>query len=130
MMAGPVVYTLDEIKVRDTIFEVRMGDTLAWGYGDDPRSAAADRIRTDEVGDIVITINVGDSLVFPDGLTTSSGNSETHYFTIDALSVDLPAAPNEDIEPGFIIAPAEAGAYRLYCSAHPDAHGSVFIVVL
>ena len=127
----PVTYTLDEIRVRDTIFELRMGDTIAWGYGDDPRSAESDRIRTDEVGDITITINLGDSLVFPDGLTGSGSSTETHFITIDELGINAEIAPGADTNAGLVMQPTETGTFRLYCSAHPDpaVHGNFFIVV-
>ena len=127
----PVTYTLDEIRVRDTVFELRMGDTIAWGYGNDPRSAEADRIRTDEVGDIIITINLGDSLVFPDGLTGSNSSTETHFITIDAFGINAEIAPGADTNLDLVIQPTETGTFRLYCSAHPDpaVHGNFFIVV-
>ena len=127
----PVTYTLDEIRVRDTIFELRMGDTIAWGYGDDPRSAAADRIRTDEVGDITITINVGDTLLFPDGLTGSGSATETHFITIDEFGINAEIAPGADTNADLEITPTKAGTFRLYCSLHPDpaVHGNFFIVV-
>ncbi|MCI0778932.1 MAG: hypothetical protein J4N32_02850, partial [Chloroflexi bacterium] len=127
MAAEPVVYTLDEIRVRETVFELRMGDEALWGYD------AGLRVRTDEVGDITITINVGDSLVFPDGLTSSSSNSQSHYITIDELGIDIeiPVDDGGGIQPGYTITPTEAGTFRLYCSAHPEpeAHGNFFIVV-
>ena len=85
------------------------------------------------MGDITITINVGDSLVFPDGLTSSSSNSESHYVTIDELGIDIeiPVDDGGGIQPGYTITPTEAGTFRLYCSAHPEpeAHGNFFIVV-
>ncbi|MCI0778919.1 MAG: hypothetical protein J4N32_02785, partial [Chloroflexi bacterium] len=127
----PVTYLLDEIRVRDTVFELRMGDTIAWGYGDDPRSAESDRIRTDEVGDIIITINLGDSLVFPDGLTGSNSSNETHFITIDELGINAEIAPGADTNLDLVMQPTETGTFRLYCSAHPDpsVHGNFFIVV-
>ena len=133
MAAEPVVYTLDEIRVRDAVFELRMGDTIAWGYGEGGTGAAADRIRTDELGgDIVITLNVGDSLVFPDGLTSSGSNTEAHAVTIDELGIDVAIPLGEDVEPGFTITVTEAGTFRLYCSVHPDetAHGGSILLVV
>ena len=102
-----------------------MGDTAAWGYD------AGLRVRTDEVGDITITIALGDTVEFPDGLTGSSSNTETHFVTIDALGINVAIGPGEDASPGFTISPIELGTHLLYCSAHPDpaAHGNVFIVV-
>ncbi|MCH8974189.1 MAG: hypothetical protein IH869_03855 [Chloroflexi bacterium] len=125
MMAEPVVYTLDEIRVRDTVFELRMGDEALWGYD------AGLRVRTDEVGDITISINVGDTLVFPDGLTGSGSATETHFITIDEFGIDAEIAPGADTNLGLEITPTQAGTFRLYCSAHPDpaVHGNFFIVV-
>ena len=128
----PVTYELDEIRVRDTVFELRMGPTTAWGY------AADARIRTDdgangirEVDDITITINVGDKLVFPDGLTGSGSATETHFITIVELGIDAEIAPGADTNLGLEMAPTEAGTLRLFCSLHPEpeVHGNFFIVV-
>ena len=131
-VALPVTYELDEIRVRDTVFELRMGPTTAWGY------AADARIRTDdgangirEVDDITITINVGDKLVFPDGLTGSGSATETHFITIVELGIDAEIAPGADTNLGLEMAPTEAGTLRLFCSLHPEpeVHGNFFIVV-
>ena len=128
---GPVVYVLDEIRVRDAVFELRMGETIAWGYGAGGTGATPDRIRTDEVGDIIITINVGDSLVFPDGLTGSGSSTATHFITIDEFGINAEIPPGVDTNPGLTITPTQAGTFRLYCSLHPDpsVHGNFFIVV-
>ena len=61
---------------------------LAWGYN------AGETIRSGPRGgdpgrDILVTINVGDALVFPNGLTSSgSSSTETHYSTIDELGIN------------------------------------------
>ena len=124
------IYTLDEFKFRDGLMELRMGDTTAWGYsaGETIRSGP----RGDDPGrDIVVTISVGDALVFPNGLTSSgSSSTETHYFTIDELGINEAIEPGEDTNFGYTLSPPEAGTYRIYCSAHPDAHGNVSLVVL
>ena len=102
-----------------------MGDTAAWGYD------AGLRVRTDEVGDITITIALGDTVEFPDGLTGSSSNTETHFVTIDALGIDIEVAiGNRETALGFKITPTEVGTYLLYCSAHPDSHGGNFFIVV
>ena len=135
VVAGPsaapigTVYTLDEIRFRDGLFELRMGDTPAWGY------AAEERIWSgpyegNPVQDIVLTINVGDSIVFPDGLVSSSSSStSTHYFTIDELGINEEIPIGMDTNFGFTLAPTEPGEYRIYCSAHPDGHGKMTLVV-
>ncbi|MCH8200173.1 MAG: hypothetical protein IIA54_08950, partial [Chloroflexi bacterium] len=127
----PTVYELDEVRIRDAVFELRMGDTTAWGYN------SGDRVRTDDgdtgtrdVNDITVTIAVGDSLVFPDGLTSSSSNVLSHFFTIDELGIDIQIPLGEDVEEGFTITPTEIGTFRIYCSAHPDDHGGNFFLVV
>ena len=123
------IYTLDEYKFRDGLMELRMGDTTAWGYnaGETIRSGPRD---ADPGRDIVITISVGDALVFPNGLTSSgSSSTETHFFTIDELGINEAVDPGEDTNFGYTLSPPEAGTYRIYCSAHPDAHGSVVLIV-
>ena len=123
------IYTLDEFKFRDGLMELRMGDTTAWGYdaGETIRSGP----RGDDPGrDIVVTISVGDALVFPNGLTSSgSSSTETHFFTIDELGINEAIDPGEDTNFGYTLSPPEPGTYRIYCSAHPDAHGSVVLIV-
>ena len=123
------IYTLDEFKFRDGLMELRMGDTTAWGYsaGETIRSGP----RGDDPGrDIVVTISVGDALVFPNGLTSSgSSSTETHFFTIDELGINEAIEPGEDTNFGYVLSPPEPGTYRIYCSAHPDAHGNVTLIV-
>ena len=124
------VYTLAEMRLRDGLFELRMGDTTAWGYnaGDRPRSGP---YQGEPGQDIVMTINVGDSIVFPDGLVSSgSSSTATHYFTIAELDINEAIPIGLDTNFGFTIAPTEPGEYRIYCSAHPDDHGNVTLVVL
>ncbi|MCH7857613.1 MAG: hypothetical protein IIB37_12745 [Gemmatimonadetes bacterium] len=132
MGTQPLVYTLDEIRVRDTVHELRMGDTTFWGYD------AGLRVRTDDgdtgtrdVNDITVTIAVGDTIEFPDGFSGSSSNTETHFVTIDALGIDIEVAiGNRETALGFKITPTEVGTYLLYCSAHPDSHGGNFFIVV
>ena len=124
-------YVLDQVRVRDTVFELRMGDTTAWGY------VAGQRVRTDDgatgtrtVDDITITLTLGESLVFANGLTGTAANTATHFITIDALGIDVEIAPGAQVSLGVNFTPTEVGTYRVYCSAHPDGHGgNVFIVV-
>ena len=123
------IYTLDEFKFRDGLMELRMGDTTAWGYNADERVRSGP--RGDDPGrDVVMTINVGDGIVFPNGLTSSGGSStSTHYFTIDELGINEAIEPGEDTNFGFLLAPTEPGTYRIFCSAHPDDHGNVTLIV-
>ena len=112
----PVTYILDEIRVRDDVWELRMGDTALWGY--EPEQ----RVRTDEVGDITITLNAGDKIVFPDGLTGSSGNAATYFVTIDEIGLDAEVPPGADTNLGIELVFPEPGTYRLYDSSDPQPH--------
>ena len=87
--------------------------------------------RDDDPGrDIVVTNDVGDALVFPNGLTSSgSSSTSTHFFTITELGIDEAIEPGTDTNFGYILSPAEPGSYRIFCSAHPDDHGSVMLIV-
>ena len=122
-------YTLDEFKFRDGLMELRMGDTTAWGYNADERILSGP--RDDDPGrDVVMTISVGDAIVFPNGLTSSgSSSTETHFFTIEELGINEAIEPGTDTNFGYVLSPPEAGTYRIFCSAHPDAHGNVTLIV-
>ncbi|MCH7482567.1 MAG: hypothetical protein IIC31_07040 [Chloroflexi bacterium] len=126
---APVVYTLDKIRIRDGLFDVRMGDTTAWGYDAGSRNESGP-YEGNPGADVFLVINLGDSIVFEDGIDGSNGNAETHFFTVDELGIDIELAPGTSTDPGFTLAPTEAGTYKLYCSAHPDDHGLVFLVVV
>ena len=120
----PTTYILDEIRVRDDVWELRMGDTALWGY------EAEQRVRTDEVGDIRIALNAGDKIVFPDGLTGSSGNAATYFVTIDEIGLDAEVPPGEDTNLGIELVFEESGVYRLYDSSDPEhTKGNFFIIV-
>ena len=128
--AAPTTYALDKIRIRDDIFDVRMGETTAWGYEAGMRVESGPGHDTDPGQKIVLlTLNLGDSIPFEDGIDGSNGNADTHFFTIDDLGFDIELAPGTATDPGFTIKPTEAGNYRMYCSAHPDAHGDLFIIV-
>ena len=120
----PVTYILDEIRVRDDVWELRTGTDPLWGY------EAEQRVRTDEVGDIRIFLNAGDKIVFPDGLTGSSGNAATYFVTIDEIGLDAEVPPGEDTNPGIELEFPEPGVYRLYDSSDPEhTKGNFFIIV-
>ena len=121
---APVTYELDEIRVRDDVWELRMGTTPLWGY------EAEQRVRTDEVGDIRVFLNGGDKIVFPDGLTGSSGNAATYNVTIDEIGLDAEVPPGEDTNLGIELEFPEPGVFRLYDSTDPDhTKGNFFIIV-
>ena len=90
---------------------------------------------------VLLTINLGDSISFERGINGSNGNTDTHFFTIDELGIDIELPPDgtDQAGEGFTITPTESGNYRIYCSAHPDRnpddglrtrnHGDLFIIV-
>ena len=120
----PVTYILDELRVRDDVWELRTGTAPLWGY------EAEERVRTDEVGEIRVFLNAGDKIVFPDGLTGSSGNAATYNVTIDEIGLDVAVAPGEDVSPGINLEFPEPGVFRLYDSTDPDhTKGNFFIIV-
>ncbi len=117
--AEPVVYTMEEFSVEDGFFEFRPAAAgPAWGYQD------GDSLLTD-VNEIVITINVGDSIVLADGFHSSgSRSSGPHFFTITELGVDIELPQGErDIMMGFTIEATVAGEFIMHCSLHPGLHG-------
>ena len=120
----PATFTLDELRVRDDVWELRIGATAYWGY------EVEQRVRTDEVGDIRVALNAGDSIVLPDGLTGSSGNAATYNVTIDEIGLDVAVPPGEDVSPGIELEFPEPGVFRLYDSSDPEyTKGNFFIIV-
>jgi plastocyanin len=119
----PLTYILDEIRVRDDSFELRMGDTAFWGYD------AEARIRSADGETITITVNVGDKITFPDGITAGGSNADTHKFNIDVLGLDVDLPAGTDSNPGIEFTFSEAGTYAVYDALHPNGHGDFVIVV-
>ena len=135
----PMTYVLDEVRMLDEAIELRMGPTSYWGY------PAEERVRTDEVEDITITINTGDTIEFPDGFTGSSSNNITHVLTIEGLGIDLNlddgrfGSESPDGEPdadapggaldGYEITFNKPGQFVISDSAHPRGHGPARFVV-
>ncbi len=109
--------------LHDGAMELIVGDTPVFGY------AAAERIRTPDSQDIVMTIKLGDTILFNDpGLTSSSANTSVHNFTIDEFGIDV-AIPIGERGPSLLFTPDQAGTFRVYCSVHPDDHGTVTLIV-
>ena len=82
------------------------------------------------VGDIRIALNAGDKIVFPDGLTGSSGNAATYFVTIDEIGLDAEVPPGEDTNLGIELVFEGPGVYRLYDSSDPEhTKGNIFIIV-
>ena len=110
------------MALRDDSIELRLGDRDALGY------SAGERLSTLE-GDIVMTVKLGDTILFNDpGLTSSSSNTSVHNLTIDEFGIDV-AIQIGDRGPSFSFLADQAGTFRVYCSVHPDDHGTVTLVV-
>ena len=76
-------------------------------------------------------LNAGDKIVFPDGLTGSSGNAATYNVTIDEIGLDEAVGPGEDTNAGIELEFPEPGVFRLYDSTDPDhTKGNFFIIAL
>ncbi len=106
----------------DDSLELRLGDRDALGH------SAGERLSTLE-GDIVMTVKLGDTILFNDpGLTSSSRNTSVHNYTIDELGIDVAIAIG-DRGPSFSFVADQAGTFRVYCSVHPDDHGTVTLIV-
>ena len=115
----PFTYTMEEFSVEDGKFEFRpAGAASAWGYQD------GDQILSD-AQEIVITVNLGDSIVLTDGFHSSgSRSSGPHFFTITELGIDLELPQGQrDISPGFTIEATAVGEFIVHCSLHPNEHG-------
>ena len=97
----------------------KMGADSYWGY--EPET----RIESAEV-EGVMTINLGDSIVFTEGFHSSGSRSTSvHNFTITELGIDVAIeAGARDQLPGFTVKPTEPGEYIIHCSVHPDGHGN------
>ena len=108
--------------LRDGSMELRIGDRDALGH------VAGETFRSLE-GDIVMTVKLGDTILFNDpGLTSSSRDTAAHNFTIDELGIDVALAIG-DRGPSYSFVADQAGTFRVYCSAHPDDHGTATLVV-
>ena len=119
---SPVTHTLDKFRFDDLSMELRMGSEAAFGY------EAGERINSADF-DIAMTINVGDSIVFPNDLTLSASKStENHFLTIAELGIDVEIS---DFGAGseFTITPTESGTFSITCSAHADSHGTATLFV-
>jgi hypothetical protein len=120
----PVTHVLDQIRLRDTAWELRMGSEALWGY------EAAARIRTDETGDISIFLNKGDKIVFTNGFVTPSGNVATYVLAIEGLGVHVSLPPGSDTNQGIELAFDEPGVYEVTDPSDPDhVQGKFFIYV-
>ncbi len=135
--ADAVVYDLARISTPACRYELRMGETIAWGYGgpedgDQRIQAGADPDDGRDykhVGGIEIgPLNVGDTLQFGRFENPTRICLETVSLVNEELGVNATLAPEERIEP-FEIVITKAGRFVLDDPAKPGERGSFVIVV-
>ncbi len=133
----PVVYVLQRISTPACRYELRMGDTIAWGYGGpedaDQRILAGadpqDGRDYKHTGGIEIgPLNVGDTLQFDRFENPTRICLETVSLVNEELGVNATLAPEERIVP-FEIVLTKAGRFVLDDPAKPGERGSFVIVV-
>jgi len=115
------VYTLERWQIEDGLFELRMGETNAWGY------AAGESIQSTAEGGIVMTISLGQTIKFGELRTSTSRSTKDHHFTITELGIDETLIPGARYE--FSFTPDQAGTFTIFDSEDPDAHGVATLVV-
>ena len=121
----PVVYQLARISMPDCNYELRMGETTAWGYND----PVADARINATVGDgILVTINAGDTLQFDRFENPSRLCLETISIVNEELGLNETLQPDERIEP-FEIVFTKAGTFVIDDPAKPGGRGTFVIVV-
>ena len=119
--AGATTYAVDTWVVEDGRFQLRMGPQPYWGYEADARPYA------DEVGGIVMTVKVGDTIIFETLRQSGSRSTVPHFFTIEAMGIDI-ALADGNIEP-FELTFDTAGEFIIDDSSDPGSHGDAKIVV-
>ncbi len=121
--AGATVYTINEFNLEDGLIELRMAATPYWGY------EAEARLMSNEAA-LVITVNVGDSIVLEDGFNVSSSRSSSdRHFTITELGIDILVLVGErDIMPGYAIEATTAGTFSIHDSGDPGVVPITLIV--
>ena len=124
--AGGTVWAAEQMVLEDGRIQLRMGPQAYWGY------AAAEELYADEVGGIVMTVKVGDTITFDTIRVSGSRSTKPHHFTIEGLGIDLnldEGTGGSRVEP-FEIGPfTEPGEYIIDDSTDPGSHGSAKIVV-
>ena len=123
MAAEATVYTINEFNLEDGLMELRLAATPYWGY------EAGARLKSNEA-ELVITVNVGDSIVLEDGFNVSSSRSSSdRHFTITELGIDILGPVGErDIMPGFTIEMTTAGTFSIHDSGDPGVVPITLIV--
>ena len=123
--AAGVVYVLDRISTPDCNYELRMGQTSAWGYNDPVADA---RINATEGDGILITVNVGDKLEFRRFENPTRICLETVSIVNEELGLSETLAPDERVVP-FSMAFTKAGTFVIDDPAKPGGRGTFVIVV-
>ena len=133
-------YVLGDFVVEDRWFELRMGETTAWGY------SAGERVQAipDGPGIVMGPVQVGDTISFDRCRLSASRSSTSHHFTIEALGIDynlddgsfgsdtpggevgVRGDPTDNCDVGPFTAPGE---YVIDDRLHPGAHGVAVIIV-
>ena len=123
--AGGTVWAVEQMVMEDGRIQLRMGPQAYWGY------AAGDRPYADEVGGLVMTVKVGDTITFDTIRMSGSRSTKPHHFTIEGLGIDLnldEGTGGSRVEP-YEIKLETAGEFIIDDSTDPGLHGSAKIVV-
>ena len=120
---GPVVYELDRISCNpEGAYELRMGETTAWGY------AASDRVSGIEGDGVLVSVNVGDTLSFR-RIENPARNCAVPLVVVNEdLGFDHTLQPDDRVEP-FSIALTKAGTFDITDPAEAGGRGSFVIEV-
>ena len=118
---GGTVFSVADFVVEDGRFQLRMGPQPYWGYEADARPFA------DEVGGLVMTVKVGDTIMFETLRQSGSRSTVPHFFTIEAMGINI-ALADGNVEP-FELTFDTAGEFIIDDSSDPGSHGDVKIVV-
>lgn len=87
--AASGVVAIDEIKVEDGLYELRVGTEPLFGYGANARPKSTDE------GGIVITMKVGQTLKIGEISSSGSRSSMAHGFSIVELGIEFIIPPGE-----------------------------------
>ena len=123
--AAAVVYVLDRISTPDCNYELRMGETSAWGYNDPVADA---RVNATEGDGILITVNVGDKLEFRRFENPTRICLETVSIVNEELGLSETLQPDERVVP-FSMEFTKAGTFVIDDPAKPGGRGKFVIIV-
>ena len=119
----PTTYELDRLAVEDGLYQLRMGETTAWGYN------AGDRISSNVGDGIKITVNLGDTLFFSRLSASTSRSSKPHSFVNEELGLNVTLNPGDRREP-FKFKITAPGIHVIDDPAEPGAKGTFVIEAL